>query len=174
MEDVVYMFKSASGIALLFSLSFTANAVDQGQGRIDFKGTIIDAPCGIASESAGQTIDFGQISKSHLNNNGISVKKDINIKLVNCEPNKSVKVIFSGATLTGDDTALGTAEDTGTAIVISSQDGSLVHFGSEGNAQSLKENENILHYSSWVKAASKGSVKEGDFTAVANFNLNYQ
>ena len=40
--------------------------------------------------------------------------------------------------------------------------------------QTLKENNNILHYSSWVKKATNGAVKEGDFTAVANFNLTYQ
>jgi len=163
-----------AGAVAMALVSFGANAANQGQGIVNFKGTVIDAPCSIAPESVDQTIDFGQISKSHLNNEGISVKKPLNIKLVNCEPNKSVAVTFTGATLTGDNTALGTAGDTGTAVVISGQDGQLVQFGSEGATQSLKEGENTLHYSSWVKAASKGSAKEGDFTAVANFNLTYQ
>ncbi|EFH5719328.1 fimbrial protein [Escherichia marmotae] len=166
-----------AGAVAMALVSFGANAAgnnaNQGQGIVNFKGTVIDAPCGIAPESADQSIDFGQISKSHLNADGISVKKDLNIKLVNCEPNKSVKVTFTGATLEGDNTALGTAGDTGTAVVISGQDGKLVQFGSEGAAQSLKEGDNTLHYSSWVKAASKGSAKEGAFTAVANFNLTY-
>ncbi|MGE9627320.1 fimbrial protein, partial [Escherichia coli] len=89
-----------------------------------------------------QTIDFGQISKSHLDADGISVKKDLNIKLVNCEPNKSVKVTFSGATIASAANELGTAGDTGTAVVISGQDGKLVSFGTEGSAQSLQEGEN--------------------------------
>ncbi|WP_414667602.1 fimbrial protein, partial [Escherichia coli] len=134
---------------------------------------VIDAPCGIAPESADQSIDFGQISKSHLEKDGISEKKDLNIKLVNCEPNNTVKVTFTGATIDGAVNELGTAGDTGTAVVISGQDGKLVSFGSEGAAQSLKEGENTLHYSSWVKKATNGTVKEGDFTAVANFNLTY-
>ncbi|MED8731090.1 fimbrial protein [Escherichia marmotae] len=163
-----------AGAVAMALVSFGANAANQGQGIVNFKGTVIDAPCGIAPESADQSIDFGQISKSHLNNKGISVKKPLNIKLVNCEPNKSVKVTFTGATLSGDNTALGTAGDTGTAVVISGQDGKLVSFGTEGAAQSLKEGDNTLHYSSWVKAASEGSAKEGDFTAVANFNLAYE
>ncbi|EAW0727684.1 type 1 fimbrial protein, partial [Salmonella enterica] len=154
-------------------VSFGANAANQGQGVVNFKGTVIDAPCGIAPESADQSIDFGQISKSHLENDGISVKKDLNIKLVNCEPNNTVKVTFTGATIDGAVNELGTAGNTGTAVVISGQDGKLVQFGSEGAAQSLKEGENTLHYSSWVKKATGGTVKEGDFTAVANFNLTY-
>ncbi len=167
------MLKSVLGVTLIFSLCSAANAANQGQGVVNFKGTVIDAPCGIAPESADQSIDFGQISKSHLNADGISVKKDLNIKLVNCEPNNTVKVTFTGATIDGAVNELGTAGDTGTAVVISGQNGKLVQFGSEGAAQSLKEGENTLHYSSWVKKATGGNVKEGDFTAVANFNLTY-
>ncbi len=163
-----------AGAVAMALVSFGANAANQGQGVVNFKGTVIDAPCGIAPEFADQSIDFGQISKSHLNADGISVKKDLNIKLINCEPNKSVKVTFTGATLESDNTALGTTGDTGTAVVISGQDGKLVSFGAEGAAQSLKEGDNTLHYSSWVKAASKGSAKEGAFSAVANFNLAYE
>ncbi|EFL9854337.1 type 1 fimbrial protein [Escherichia coli] len=162
-----------AGAVAMALVSFGANAANQGQGVVNFKGTVIDAPCGIAPESADQSIDFGQISKSHLENDGISVKKDLNIKLVNCEPNNTVKVTFTGATIDGAVNELGTAGNTGTAVVISGQDGKLVQFGSEGAAQSLKEGENALHYSSWVKKATGGTVKEGDFTAVANFNLTY-
>ena len=163
-----------AGAVAMALVSFGANAANQGQGIVNFKGTVIDAPCGIAPESADQSIDFGQISKSHLNTDGISVKKDLNIKLVNCEPGKNVAVTFTGATVSGAPTELGTAGDTGTAVVISGQDGKLVSFGTEGAAQSLKEGENTLHYSSWVKKATNTeSVKEGDFTAVANFNLTY-
>lgn len=167
-----------AGAVAMALVSFGANAAgnnaNQGQGIVNFKGTVIDAPCGIAPESADQSIDFGQISKSHLEKDGISVKKDLNIKLVNCEPNKSVEVTFTGATIAGADTELGTAGDTGTAVVISGQDGKLVSFGTAGAAQSLKEGDNTLHYSSWVKKATGGTVKEGDFAAVANFNLTYQ
>lgn len=166
-----------AGAVAMALVSFGANAANQGQGVVNFKGTVINAPCGIAPESADQSIDFGQISKSHLNADGISVKKDLNIKLVNCEPNKSVAVTFTGAgpgAGAGAPTELGTAGDTGTAVVISGQDGKLVSFGTQGDFQTLKENNNILHYSSWVKKATNGTVKEGDFTAVANFNLTYQ
>lgn len=162
-----------ASIVTMTLVSFGVNAANQGQGIVNFKGTVINAPCGIAPESADQSIDFGQISKSHLNAEGISVKKNLDIKLVNCEPNKSVEVTFTGATIAGATTELGTAGDTGTAVVISGQDGKLVAFGTKGAAQSLQEGDNTLRYSSWVKKATNGTVKEGDFTAVANFNLTY-
>ncbi|MFN2852356.1 fimbrial protein [Escherichia coli] len=180
MKTVKTIMAGAVAMALI---SFGANAAvggsthvgnnaNHGQGVVNFKGTVIDAPCGIAPESADQSIDFGQISKSHLERDGISVKKDLNIKLVNCEPGKNVTVTFSGAN-TGTPTELSTAGDTGTAVVISGQDGKLISFGTAGSAQSLKEGDNMLYYSSWVKKATNGTVKEGDFTAVANFNLTY-
>ncbi|HAD6864963.1 TPA_asm: type 1 fimbrial protein [Salmonella enterica subsp. enterica serovar Typhimurium str. SL1344] len=162
-----------AGAVAMALVSFGANAANQGQGVVKFKGTVIDAPCGIAPEYADQSIDFGQITKSHLDADGIPVKKELNIKLVNCEPNKSVQVTFAGATVAGVATELGTTGDTGTAVVISGQDGKLVSFGTAGAAQILKEGENTLHYTSWVKKATGGTLKEGDFTAVANFNLTY-
>ncbi len=64
------MLKPTLGVVFAFSLCSVANAADQGQGVVNFKGTVIDAPCGIAPESADQTIDFGQISKSHLTAGG--------------------------------------------------------------------------------------------------------
>ncbi|MGT3245332.1 fimbrial protein [Yersinia enterocolitica] len=172
-----------AGVVAMAMFSFGAHAAG-GAGVVNFKGSVIDAPCGIASDSADQTIDFGQISKAHLEANGISVKKDLDIKLVNCtlaKPAgstpaafKSVTVAFSGVT-TGTDNELGTTGDTGTAIVVSGADGQLVNFTGTASASSnLKEGDNILRYSTWVKKAANGTLKEGDFAAVANFNLTYQ
>ncbi|EFH6886314.1 fimbrial protein [Escherichia coli] len=163
-----------------FLLAFGANAESQGQGVVNFKGTVIDAPCGIDPESADQTIDFGQISKSHLEADGISTKKDLDIKLVNCDATElattgSVKVSFTGTTINGQTQELGTAGDTGTAIVVSESSGNLVSFdGTAGAATKLQEGDNTLRYSTWVKKATGGTLKEGDFTAVANFNLAYE
>ncbi|HFP2662013.1 TPA: fimbrial protein [Escherichia coli] len=179
------MLKSTLGIAIAFSLCAVAHAANQGQGVVNFKGTVIDAPCGIAPESADQTIDFGQISKSHLKNDGISVKKDLDIKLVNCDftdhtAKKTVSVTFSGTPVNGHTDELGTAGDTGTAVVVSASDGSMVKFDgtTSSNATQLQDGDNTLKYTTWVKkssAAGAGTeVKEGDFTAVANFNLSYQ
>lgn len=161
-------------------VSFGANAANQGQGVVNFKGSVISAPCGIAPESADQSIDFGQISKAHLEANGISVKKNLDIKLVNCDITElqktgSVKVAFSGTTFGSTANELGTAGDTGTAVVVSEAGGKLVSFdGTAGSATKLQAGDNTLRYSTWVKKATGGNLKEGDFTAVANFNLTYE
>lgn len=168
-------------MAVAIAFCSVANAADQGQGKVNFKGTVIDAPCGIAPESADQSIDFGQISKAHLAADGISVKKDLDIKLVNCvldDSKPTVKVAFSGTNVNGHTKELGTAGNTGTAIVISSEDGSLVTFDGKTTtgAMNYKAGDNTLHYSAWVKKSSAADavLKEGEFTSVANFNLTYE
>ncbi|HDL7647745.1 TPA: type 1 fimbrial protein [Yersinia enterocolitica] len=173
-----------AGVVAMAMFSFGAHAANGGSGVVNFKGSVIDAPCGIASESADQTIDFGQISKAHLEANGISVKKDLDIKLVNCtlaKPAgstpaafKTVTVAFTGTT-SGQNSELGTTGNTGTAIVVSGADGQLVDFtGTTSASSNLKDGDNTLRYSTWVKKATGGTLKEGDFSAVANFNLTYQ
>lgn len=108
------------------------------------------------------------------------MKKDLDIKLVNCDVKElastgSVKVSFTGTTINSQVKELGTAGDTGTAVVVSEASGNLVSFdGVAGSATKLQAGDNILRYSTWVKKAIGGTLKEGDFTAVANFNLTYE
>ncbi|GDM42456.1 fimbrial-like adhesin protein [Escherichia coli] len=167
-----------AGAVVMALVSFGANAANQGQGFVNFKGSVINAPCGIAPESADQSIDFGQISKTHLNNNGQSVQKPVDIKLVNCdlsEGSKTVEVQFTGTTAIGEDvTDLGLSK-TNAIIRMAGQDGQLVAFdgSNKTNATNLVSGDNTLHYTAWVQKGTK-DVEEGEFSAVAQFNLSYQ
>lgn len=171
-----------AGAVAMALVSFGANAAkSQGQGTVNFKGSVIDAPCGIAPESADQTIDFGQISKAHLNNDGISMKKNVDIKLVNCDfgtatapaaLKNNVKVTFSGVNTGGDFTALGLST-TNAVIKMSGQDGKPVKFdGTAVSTTKLQNGDNTLRYQAWVQKGDK-AVTEGEFSAVANFALAY-
>ncbi|WP_284693140.1 fimbrial protein [Escherichia coli] len=161
--------------AAMTLVSFGAHA-DQGHGNIDFKGTVIDAPCGIDPQSADQSIDFGQISKAHLNGGGISKPQNLNIKLVNCDVSnltKGVNVTFTGNTVTGAQNELVTAGPTNTAVVINGY-GKDVTFGQATDHINLTSGDNTLHFTSWVKQASTKTVNDGEFTASAKFNLAYE
>jgi major pilin subunit PapA len=165
----------AASIAVLFA-SFGALAANQGSGVVNFKGTVIDAPCGIAPESADQSIDFGQMSKTQLAAGGISVQKNLDIKLVNCDVTsvtKGVQVTFSGTSVSGAATELQTAGITNTAVVINGYNSDVTYGTPTSNIQ-LLNGDNTLHFMTWAKQATGKTVAEGDFTAVANFNLTYQ
>ncbi|KAE9728768.1 fimbrial protein [Escherichia coli] len=169
-----------AGAIAMTLLSFGVNAAGNGQGQVNFKGTIISSPCGIASESANQTIDFGQISSASLNAGNHSKAQDVEIKLVNCELNgaqKSVNISFSGSAKDNANTELGTTGDTKAVIKMSTAGGDFVVFDGNTSAgkYNLKEGDNTMRYSAWVqKANGETTVQEGEFSAVANFNLSYQ
>ncbi|WP_129741275.1 fimbrial protein, partial [Escherichia coli] len=99
------MIKSViAGAVAMAVVSFGVNAaptIPQGQGEVTFKGTVVDAPCGIETQSAKQEIDFGQISKSFLQEGGESQPKDLNIKLVNCDITNFKKVTGGGVAKAG-------------------------------------------------------------------------
>ncbi len=163
--------------------AFCAHA-SQGEGVVNFKGTVVDSPCGIEADSADQSIDFGQIPKSTLAAGGISKQKTLEIKLVNCEIKniaKGVQVTFTGNTLSAPDaegtmvpvaTELATSGPTNTAVIINN--GSDLSFGTGTSYIPLGAGQNTLQFKTWVKQATGKTVAAGDFTAVANFNLSYQ
>lgn len=166
----------AASVAVLLASSFGAFAANQGSGVVNFKGTVIDAPCGIDPISADQSIDFGQMSKTQLAAGGTSVQEPLDIKLVNCDVStvtKGVQVTFSGNTASGAATELLTAGPTNTAVVINGYNAD-VAFGTPTDNIVLANGNNTLHFTSWAKQATGKAVAEGDFTAVANFNLSYQ
>ena len=182
------MIKSViAGAVAMAVVSFGVNAaptIPQSQGEVAFKGTVVDAPCGIETQSARQEIDFGQISKSFLQEGGETQPKDLNIKLVNCDitafkqgqaaKNGKVQLSFTGPQVTGQAEELATNGGTGTAIVVQAAGKNVSFDGTAGDAYPLKDGDNVLHYTALVKKANGGTVSEGAFSAVATFNLSYQ
>ncbi|SAQ00612.1 fimbria A protein [Klebsiella oxytoca] len=142
------MIKSViAGAVAMAVVSFGVNAAlttPQGQGRVTFNGTVVDAPCSISQKSADQSIDFGQLSKSFLQAGGVSKPMNLDIELVNCD-------------------------GTGTAIVVQAAGKNVSFDGTEGDANTLKDGDNVLHYTAIVKksSANNAQVTEDAFSAVA-------
>lgn len=183
------MIKSViAGAVAMAVVSFGVNAAPttpQGQGRVTFNGTVVDAPCSISQKSADQSIDFGQLSKSFLEAGGTSKPMDLDIELVNCDitafkqgqaakNNGKVQLSFTGPQVTGQAGELATNGGTGTAIVVQAAGKNVSFDGTAGEAYPLKDGDNVLHYTALVKKANGGAVSEGAFSAVATFNLSYQ
>lgn len=129
------MIKSViAGAVAMAVVSFGVNAaptIPQGQGKVTFNGTVVDAPCSISQKSADQSIDFGQLSKSFLEAGGVSKPMDLDIELVNCDitafkggngaQKGTVKLAFTGPIVNGHSDELDTNGGTGTAIVVQGQ-----------------------------------------------------
>lgn len=180
------MIKSViAGAVAMAVVSFGVNAAlttPQGQGRVTFNGTVVDAPCSISQKSADQSIDFGQLSKSFLQAGGVSKPMNLDIELVNCDitlfkgvggapaaKKGTVKLAFSGPRVSGHNEELDTSGGTGTAIVVQAAGKNVSFDGTEGDANTLKDGDNVLHYTAIVKksSANNAQVTEGAFSAVA-------
>ena len=164
--------------------SFIANAavVDQGSGKVTFSGSIIDAPCSIAADSADQTVELGQVSHVALKNSGKSTVKPFYINLENCEltasgpgKNNAVNLIFTGASGKAQNGRLsitGTAQ--GASIAITDGTGEVIKLGTATNAQTLQSGKNTLSFSAYLQGDGASSATPGDFSAVTDFTLAYQ
>lgn len=175
-------------IASTMSAGVFAEDANQGSGTINFKGSIIDAPCSIApstgTNGAYQDVDLGQVANSVLNANskaGKSTPADFSIQLENCDVSDTtkdaVKVTFTGtesdATTDGLLAIAGTAK--GASIGIASDTGVLIPLGTASDLHTLLAGSNTLNFQAYLQGNGGSAViVPGEFTSVANFTLAYE
>ncbi|MBT8769300.1 fimbrial protein [Metapseudomonas boanensis] len=158
--------------------STAVNAASAGSGKVNFEGSIIDAPCTLDAESANQTVRIDQVSNKQLANNGMSEVKDFTIELRECDAAtlKKVKVTFGGDIDTADPSLLaitGSASGAGIAITKGNQQ---VKLGEALPAHALVAGDNTLLFGARLKGttAKDVAVTPGEFKAVTNFQLAYE
>ncbi|MDE9555233.1 type 1 fimbrial protein [Xenorhabdus bovienii] len=167
-------------MVLGFGVALTAgaaSAANQGSGTVKFSGSIIDAPCSIKNTNID--VDLGAVSSHILKDGGRSASKAFKIELQNCttETKNGVKTTFTGAE--ADEKGLLGIEGTasGAAIAITNAGGKIIPLGKESDKFSLHEGSNDLNFAAHLKGlkdeTGKGEAKPGEFTAIANFTLNY-
>lgn len=177
MKKMKYIFALGFGALTINN----ALAAEQGSGTVTFKGSIIDAPCSISPDTANQTVDMGQISSAAIEA-GPTTPVPFQIQLENCTltNENTVTVTFNGTPNYVDSSVLGLsgtgANTTAVGIVIGDQSGQKIALGSPSAAQLLQNGPNTLQFSAWLDDMMRGwdAIAPGDFTAVANFTMNYQ
>ncbi|HID9895597.1 TPA: fimbrial protein [Serratia marcescens] len=163
--------------AVAFGANFYAQAADQGQGKVTFKGSIIDAPCSISSKTANQEVDLGSISNVALKNSGKSTAVDFSIDLEQCDfpTSKTVKATFTGASSPVNTSLLGITGTASGAGVVITYGGKPVKLGQATTAQTLNPGNNTLHFAAYLQGeGASAAIVPGNFTAVADFTLAYQ
>ncbi len=172
--------KKITAVAL-FALATTgvAQAADQGNGKVTFYGSIVNAPCSIAPGVDDQKIPLGQVSNSDLANGGEQKAVDFTIDLQNCDDatKHTVTATFTG--MAGVDDRLGiTGEAQGASILLRDGSGKKIELGTPTTAQTLNGNANTLQFTAALKGDGTKEkpveIGTGAFTAVTNFTLAYQ
>ncbi|MDD1135702.1 fimbrial protein [Pseudomonas shahriarae] len=165
------------------SLAHAAAVQDQGHGKVTFKGSIIDAPCSISSESVDQTVELGQISTSALADSGKSKPQNFQFKLEGCVLGKeqSVSATFSGSKSIANEALLGiTGTASGAGIAITDSSGILIKLGEKSSQRSIINGNNTMQFSAYLQGDKKDKdgkdapIVPGEFTSVADFTLAYQ
>lgn len=166
----------------MVSMANAAAPVDQGHGKVTFKGSIIDAPCSITPETVDQTVDFGQVSNAALKDGNRTAPKPFTIDLENCtfegdNAKNKVTVTFTGDASAVNPDRLGiTGTASGASVAITEANGTPIKLGQPSNAVELMNTPSLqqLQFSSYLQGdGASAEIKEGDFTAIANFTLAY-
>ncbi|QNK09015.1 type 1 fimbrial protein [Enterobacter sp. JUb54] len=173
----------ATVMTMGLGMASVANAADEGQGKITFTGSIVDAPCSITAGSADQTIPLGAISNIALAANGgtgVSVAQPFSIELVDCvfstpATRDKVTVTFTGAASSYDADSLGLIGSAkGAYILMSQADGDKVVLNTPTNAQTLKNGNNTLAFTAALKGGGNPlDIVPGNFNVPTNFMLSY-
>ncbi|CAB3640040.1 fimbrial protein [Achromobacter pestifer] len=161
------------------SASFAADR----DGEITFKGSIVDAPCSITSESATQTVQLDKISNSALKNGGKSNPKAFQIKLTGCDltdTKKNVTATFVGQPSVAQPDLLkftgGVAD--GASLAIADARGNLIKLNTASPATKLVNIDNVLEFQAYLKGDMDGdkgaNITPGEFSTSATFTLAYQ
>lgn len=165
------------GVALISGAANAAKDGNGGQGVVNFKGSIVDAPCSISGDSTEQTVDLGAVSSASLQNGGTSTPRTFDIKLQDCSvaTQKTVTTTFTGtASKTNPDNLGIVGRASGASIAITDAAGTPIKLGTASSAHKLGEGNNTLRFAAFLQGDGSSSITAGDFTSVADFTLNYQ
>ena len=171
--------KVVAALVLAGSVVSFAHADDQGHGTVTFTGSIIDAPCSISPDSIDQTVKLGEVSNVALNangNTGTSIPRPFEIKLENCDTStsKTVTTTFTGAEGAVADHLGITGTASGASIVLTDGTGKPIALGKPTDSRMLQDGNNTLMFSAYLQGDGASAVVPGDFTAIADFTMDYQ
>ena len=160
-------------------LSSTAFAAPtNGDGKVNFTGSITDTTCEVDTDSLNQTVDLGNVSKSSLATAGSTTgAKKFTLVLSSCpESVTSAKVRFDGIQVPGDNSLLALTEGEDTAenvgIQIADANNNVINLFQDSAAYALTTGVNNLDFTAEYYAISD-SVEAGDANAVADFTIIY-
>ncbi|TQI77778.1 type 1 fimbria pilin [Serratia fonticola] len=179
-------FWGALFVTLSMCSATTAVAKNQGAGTLHMGGEIVETPCGIASDSLDQTIDFGLMSMADAAPGSqpllISSRHDFQIKLVNCTLASQIKpgfsyramnVIFDGAPDNEEPELLAISGDAkGVAIELLTDDGNRLPLGKSTADYLLVDGHNRMNFSAQLKL-HPDYARAGGFNSLVKFTLSY-
>lgn len=155
-------------------------------GTIHFKGSLVDAPCAVSTDSDGQTVTLGQYTVHHFDKTGtLGTAKPFDIKLEDCDTStaSTAAIAFAGRadaanpSLLAVDSGLSggndaTASGIGIQILDEKSKAVPVDGATLSTAHTLVNGENVLHFAAQYESTAD-TVTAGDANADATFTIQY-
>ncbi|MEO3990396.1 fimbrial protein [Pseudocitrobacter cyperus] len=182
MNNTVKMVIAA---AMTMGVVASANAVNTG--KVTFKGKIEESPCSIVVGDEDQTINMGHIGTGSLIGGKKTTAVSFHIGLQDCTftDEKTMTTTFQGvgAIATQDNLALMgvSGELKGASLVIGDSAGNAKKLGDAISQKLILNSSGVglatqqADFKAWLVGDTGGtSVDLGEFTSVANFQIEYQ
>lgn len=167
--------------ALVGSASVLGSTVTPG--KLAMSGELIEAACGLDPASRNVEVEFGEVSASLINRNDEgNISRPLLVRLTGCSVVKRgsdgslypyASVTFLGNTAASDPTALLiNGEADGFGIRLRDSQGGILTPGKSSMEYELSESDNVLKFTASLVPIEK-YIKAGEFTAVAQFFMDY-
>ena len=167
--------------ALMGSVSVLGSTVTPG--KLAMSGELIEAGCSLDPNSRDIEVEFGDVSASLINRNDEgNITRPVLVRLTGCSVVKRgndgslypyASVTFIGNAAASDPTTLlvsGKAD--GFGIRLRDSQGELLTLGQPSPGYELSETDNVLKFTVSLVPVQK-YIKAGEFTAVAQFFMDY-
>lgn len=164
----------------LTGLLTPACANDQGHGRVNMQGSIIDTPCAIDVNSRDQTIDMDTIPVGQIIRDGFGPRKTFRIRLINCsltplKPGRpdwsTFRITFDGPTTRQNLFSVSGAAR-GVGLRITDASGAIAVPGQPMSAGELMTDSMQLDYTLRLMS-NREHLRAGTYRTAIRFKLDY-
>ncbi|WP_211465543.1 fimbrial protein [Collimonas silvisoli] len=169
------MANKLSLIVLAATIGLGASVAHAADGKIAFKGEVIDAPCSVDPSNSEFTVQLGKVGTQSFKAVGDKASaKNFTLKLTSCtDAAANATVRFDGVTSTANPELLSVDGATGVGIEITDNNGVRAPIGGDSAGVKLAKGDNNLVYSArYISTAA--TVTSGAANANAQFTVNYQ
>ncbi|HBV9912403.1 TPA: type 1 fimbrial protein [Klebsiella aerogenes] len=156
-----------------------ALAQPQEHGRVSLRGSIIETPCAIDTQSRDQTVDMGATPVGVIARDGHGAARSFSIRLVNCHLERSDKgqadwryfrATFDGPSENGQFGLHGGAR--GVSLQLADRDGNIASPGEPLPPGRLISGNQELDYTLRL-VGDRQSLLAGDFHTILRFRMDY-
>lgn len=165
-------------VSMLYTAAVSASP-NQGRGRVNMEGAIIDSACAIDIGSQEQTIDMDTIPIGQIIRDGQGNQRDFSIRLINCSferanpnfPNwQNYQVTFDGAKEGNAFSVDGEAK--GIALKITDSLGNVAVPGAAMPAREIIRGDSDLNYSLRL-IGNRKELRAGEYRTTIRFKMDY-